>query len=82
MRHLHTSGTQTTIRLDLYRLNCLWLDFYRIVIQYITPPQQISGKQTFSLIKQLLIWDGCLWADNCVPYSRPTGTGLHDEIYI
>jgi len=38
MRHLHTSVTQTTIRLDLYRLNCLWLDFYRIVIQYITPP--------------------------------------------
>jgi hypothetical protein len=30
----------------------------------------------------LLIFDGCLWAGNCVPYSRPICAGLHNEIHI
>jgi hypothetical protein len=55
MRHLHTSGTQTTIRLGLNRLNCLWLDFYRIVIQYITPPRnKLAASRPFRALSNCL----------------------------
>jgi hypothetical protein len=47
MQHLSTSSPLATIRLGLNRLICLWLDSYRVVIQYITPPynNQLLNKQ-------------------------------------